>query len=131
MNPDSTYQNQDLNSNNPLLTEASSTLAKTPTSNKFQLPQDPKIKILIILGIIVLMLSILSGVIFVVKKNSTTTQTPIIQPTPTAVVIVEPTITTINPNIPENIRNKFEQIDKNNQVNPSFDPPQIDTTIGQ
>ena len=131
MTPETSYQNQDLISTNPLLNELTPNTAESPSPKKFFIPQDPKIKILMVLGIVLFILSILSLVMLVVKTNSNTNQPLLPQPTPTTIITPVSTTSPVNPNIPENIRSKFDQIDKNNQVNPSFDPPQIDTSIGQ
>jgi predicted PurR-regulated permease PerM len=123
MNPEISTQNQDIETMNPLLVETS------PIPQKSLIPSDPKIRLLIILVTIVLILGIISIFVTIFKKPIVTNTKPL--PTPTNTVIVRPTITSTIINMPENISQKFAQIDKNNQTNTNFDPPQIDTTIGQ
>jgi hypothetical protein len=113
------YQNIDTPINNPL------EIPKEPVKFKLNI-KDPKIKLLLILGIILIILGILSIIVTITRKKPIST---INVPTPTPAITVIPTIK--ESNIPTQFIDKFDQIEKKLQIDEDFSPPQVDTTIGQ
>jgi hypothetical protein len=121
MNQDILYQNREIGNSNPLTGTAS------PVKNKFQLPSDPKIKILLISGMVIIFLLITSAIVSLSRKSSS--QTGSATPTPTAISASAPTEIPDSA-IPTELKSKFDQINKYNQTNIHFSPPQIDSKIG-
>jgi hypothetical protein len=107
---------------NPLIINTPST-AVSP--KKFQIPTDPKLRVLYILAIVIVVLLILSLISFIVRKKpisnsiSTPTITIIPSPTPTSAIA-----------IPNDLQFKLDQITKLSQNPDTIAPPQIDTSIG-
>jgi hypothetical protein len=114
-----TYQNQDLDNINPL---------QTDQSKKFSLPKDPKIRILIILGIIVVLLLIAS--IFTSSSKKTVRPPARIIPTITPNITPLPTEITDISSLPLEIKKNLEDVDIKINTSIEFNPPQIDTEIG-
>jgi hypothetical protein len=125
MNQDLSYQNRDASQLNPL---APAEKSVPPADDKSTpLPINPKIKILIILGIIIVILLITSLIVSLVKKS--VPSPPAITSTSTPSSILTPTDTP-NSALPSKFQEKFTQIDHNNQTEISFPPPQIDPSVG-
>jgi hypothetical protein len=124
------YQNRDQSDLNPLVTPENSTDQITDNTKKLNIPKDPKIKILIIMGVIVLILLIISIFVTAIKKSN---PKPTSQPTPTPVNTPSPLGPdgTGNSNIPESYKTKFDVIDKKNQTDVNFNPPQITDDVGR
>jgi len=122
------YQNQDLENVNPLHVSEEITDQKQPTK-KFSLPSDPKLKLLLILCIVVVVLFFISIVITIVRGikpapiEPKTTPTPRVTPLPTEIADIN--------KIPNDLKQKFNQVDTDTQIKINFPPPQIDTEIGQ
>lgn len=127
MNSDIPYQSLDLSNQNPLKVDDLSVSDSKKT--KFAIPNDPKIKLLIILGGITFVLLVLSLIVTAFRSSRPTTNS---KPIPNVITTPKPTevIEDIN-NIPPDLKTKFDQIDQQNQTNINFPPPQIDPTIGQ
>lgn len=126
MNQDIPYQNREIGAPNPLVPTAdpdSSIETKSP-----KLPLNPKIKWLIILGVFIALLLLVSLIISLLKNIPQITSIP--TPTPPAFSDLSPTDIP-NSAIPTKFRDKFDQIDQNNQTDLNFNPPQIDPNIGQ
>ena len=131
MTSDFPYQNQDLGTRNPFTpveAEPTETHSEPTKPTKFKIPSDPKIKLLLVLGIIIIILSILSLVVTAIRKSQL--KGPVVRATPTpAAITIQPTETPII-TIPLDLNAKFEKIDKNTQTDIQFTPPQIDPDIG-
>lgn len=131
---ENSYQNQDLETPNPLRVSIGEDLTSSPPiTNKSTSPlksalQTSKIKLLIILSVIVAILFVLSILITIFRsirptpRSATTTPTPIITPLPTDI--------TDNERIPADFKTKFNQVDNDSRININFNPPQIDPNIG-
>jgi len=128
---DISYQNQDLGEMNPLMVDAEEETASQeskPKSSKFTLPDDPKTKLLIILIGVVIFLFVISIPITIFRNIQLISKRPVTKPTPA--LTPRPTEVTDISKIPEELRVKFEKVDKEIQTNINFPPPQIDTEIG-
>lgn len=91
-------------------------------------PKDPKIKLLMILGIIIVILLIISALVsFTRKKQPPTFPRPKTTPTES---IIRPTDIPEASVIPQELKNQFDRADSDNQININFPPPQIDPEIG-
>jgi hypothetical protein len=120
------YQNREIGEINPLLRSQEIDLpVDTKTSKP---PLSPKIIILIILGAIIVLLLIISLIISLVNHSPKTASPS--KPTPSSSFTESPTDIP-NSAIPTEFREKFDQIDQNNQTDLNFNPPQIDPNIGQ
>ncbi len=124
-----TYQNQDLDNLNPLQT----TEDKEIVQKKFKLfgwslPQDPKLKLLVILGGVVVFLLIIS---LITTLSRRTPKPPArVSPTPTPNITPLPTENPDTTKLPQETRNKFQEIDNNINTGINFNPPQIDIEVG-
>jgi hypothetical protein len=116
------YQNQDQSSQNPIAPDSIQ-----PTLN---LPKniDPKVKLLIILVVVTVILLIVSLIVTSVRKR---------QPRTFVRSAITPTQFQVKPTdipeasvIPPAIKEKFDAVDSQNQININFPPPQIDPDIG-
>ena len=117
------YQNIDTPNTNPLTPEVSP-VKKTKRS----FPKDPKIRLLLVLGIIVLVLLVLSLVVSLFRPKTPSPGSNITV-TPTSKPVISPTQTNIG--IPTQFVEKFNQIDKQINTTEDFLPPSFDQTIGQ
>ena len=126
MNEETSYQNQDLNNVNPFQPRVT-TPEVEKKAKKFAIPNDPKIKLLIILSGIVAILLVLSLIVTVVRNSKPKISS---QAIPTSTPIPQPTDIPDNTSVPQDLFTKFDEVNKNTQVNINFDPPQIDTTVG-
>lgn len=124
MNQDISYQNREISEPNPLAPVKEPDL---PLDNTPKKPLDLRIKLLIILGSIIVLLLIASVIVSVVRNTSKTA--PTVEPTITP--SLEPSPTIVTSIIPTEFQEKFTQIDQYNQSTVNFNPPQVDTTIGQ
>lgn len=136
MTADNPYQNLDIGARNPFAPidpeptiDPQDKPKSSPKSNKsFQMPSDPKLKLLIILGVTIAVLSLLSLIVTVVRKSQLQ---PTVRPTATPAPTHPPEATpTPDVSIPIEITDKFNKIDRNTQVIIDFQPPQIDPDIG-
>ncbi len=123
------YQNKDLTNVNPLPPEP---IGETETENSKKTsvssPLPKKTKLLIILGIFTVVLIVLSFLVAQIKSSKTSVQSVV---TPIPIPILTPAPTDIpETNIPQDLREKFNQIDTLNQTKVDFPPPQIDAKIG-
>ena len=127
MNDETSYQNQDLITNNPFTPRGQVTPEGTPVPNKFALPKDPKIRLLIILSVVVVFLLLLRTIITTVRQSTRNT-------TPVKVAQVtsapQPTDIPNTSNFPQDLKDQFDAADKNTQKQVDFAPPQIDNSIG-
>ena len=127
MSDEISYQNQDLITNNPFTPRGQVTPGGTPTPNKFTLPKDPKIRLLIILAAVVVFLLLLSTIVTAVRQSTRNT-------TPVKIARVtqapQPTDIPNTSSFPQDLKDQFDAADKNTQKQVIFDPPQIDNSIG-
>ena len=126
------YQNREIDQPNPLAAEESSSTAPVQDSKKDTQkspPADPKIKILLFLGILIIVLFLISFIIAQVRTSSQK-NTPLTTPTPVTVLTPAPTDIP-QTSIPDELKSQFDQIDTNNQTEIDFSPPQFDTTVGE
>lgn len=123
----SLYQNIDVPSSNPLEQELSQPQEKKKTNifEALKNIKDPKIKILLILGIILIILLVLSLIVTVFRKKPAINQLAV--PTPIPQISPVPTKTS---SIPTEFIDKFNQIEERLKLNESFTPPQIDSETG-
>ena len=124
MDNENSFQNQDIVSRNPL--QSNETEVASTSTKKLILPSDPKIKLLYILGAIVAVLLVVSLIVSIFRKSPSG---PKVTPTPIPTVVPLPT-DIVNDKTPENIKTKFDQIDKNTRTDINFNPPQTDPDIG-
>ena len=111
------YQNIDFPQNNPL--DIGEVLPDTSEKK----PLNPKILLLIILGVIIFILLLLSIIVTQVRKNQ-------IPATPTPVPIVA--TPTINDSlIPTQYQENFKNLEKSFEMDPDLPAPQIDITVGE
>ena len=124
-----TYQNQDIDNLNPLQTKEDAAIAKKNLRLfGLTLPEDPKVKLLLILSSIVVLLLIIS--LFTTLSRRTPKPPSRTVPTPTPNVTPLPTEVADTTNIPADIKDKFKEIDININTTVDFNPPQIDTEVG-
>lgn len=124
-----TYQNQDLDNLNPLQTpEDKAEYDKHLRLFGISISNDPKIRLLIGLGVIVVLLLIAS--IFTSASRRTPKAPTRITPTPTVEITPLPTEITNITKLPEELTTKFSQIDSNINSSVNFNPPQIDIEVG-
>ncbi len=127
MSDEISYQNQDLITNNPFTPRGQGSPEGTPIPNKFALPKDPKVRLLIILSAVVVILLLLSTIVTTVRQSTRNT-------TPVKVARVtqapQPTDVPNTSNFPQDLKDQFDAADKNTQKQVNFDPPQIDNSIG-
>lgn len=123
----SLYQNIDAPSSNPLEQELSQPQEKKKINifEALKNIKDPKIKILLILGIVLIILLALSLIVTVFRKKPTIEQIAV--PTPIPQISPVPTRTS---NIPIEFIDKFNQIEEKLKLNEDFQPPQIDSETG-
>jgi hypothetical protein len=121
MNQDVLYQNREISEPNPF------TDTIPPVKNKLSLPSHPKIKILLILGIFIVLIFMVN--IFISLSQKTAFPAGSVTPTPTTISTPQPTEIP-NSAIPAELQSQFDQIDKSNQTDINFPPPQIDSKIG-
>jgi hypothetical protein len=123
------YQNQELDNLNPLQTkEDREIVKKTFKFLGLSISEDPKIRLLIILGIIVVLLLIAS--IITSMSRRTPTAPARVSPTPSPNVTPLPSEISNLTRLPEDLKTKFKAIDDNINTNIDFSPPQIDTEVG-
>lgn len=128
---DNPYQNPEIEVRNPFATTQVpeiNTQPSKPPSKKFSLPNDPKIKLLIILGVIILFLSLISVVITAIRKSQLKPSP--VKPTPTMTYTTPVPTDPPTLSMPPEINTQFENIDTSTKKNIQFDPPQIDPDIG-
>ncbi len=129
MSTESDYQNPDINSNNPLSPVLEQSLNSQNLLAKY-LPKDPKLRIIVILGIITLGLLIVSLIVTKIRQLNP----PLVsQPTPTPIntpVPLGPDQTGYS-SIPDKYKVNFDIIDKEIQTEINFNPPQITDDIGR
>lgn len=117
------YQNIDISQNNPLDIGETQNITPTPKISK---KLNPKIIILIILGIITILLLALSLVITSLRHTSVIPKTSQITPLPTEI----PLPTSSSSLIPEIYQEKFRTIENNFQNDLNLEVPPIDTEVG-
>lgn len=117
------YQNIDISQNNPLDIGETQNITPTPKISK---KLNPKIIILIILGIITILLLALSLVITSLRQTSVIPKTSQITPLPTEI----PLPTSSSSLIPEIYQEKFRTIENNFQNDLNLEVPPIDTEVG-
>lgn len=122
------YQTPDISQQNPLQTEQDKQVLNKKTQLfGLNLPQDPKMKLLLILGAVIVVLLVLS--LFTTKRRTPRAPSRV-NPTPTSNVTPIPTEISDITKLPDGLKEKFQNADNqvNSQVN--FAPPQIDTEVG-
>ncbi|MBI2465365.1 hypothetical protein HYV64_04450 [Candidatus Shapirobacteria bacterium] len=123
------YQNQDLDNLNPLQTKEDQEMV----SKKFKLfgwsiPEDPKLRLLLGLGTVVLLLLIIAMITSFARR---TPRAPgRVAPTPTSNVTPLPTEVADTRRLPQDLKDKFHEVDNNVNTGINFNPPQIDTEVG-
>ncbi|MFA5895099.1 MAG: hypothetical protein WC851_04960 [Candidatus Shapirobacteria bacterium] len=123
------YQNQDLDNLNPLQTKEDQELV----NKKFKLfgwslPEDPKLRLLVGLGAVVLLLLLLAMITSFARR---TPRAPgRVTPTPTPDITPLPTENPDTTKLPQDLRDKFQEVDNNVNTGINFNPPQIDTEVG-
>jgi hypothetical protein len=123
------YQNQDLDNLNPLQTKEDAELVKKKFKLfGFSLPEDPKMRLLYILGGVVGLLLLIA---MITSFSRRTPRAPTrVSPTPTPNVTPLPTENPDTNKIPQDLRDKFIEVDNNVNTGINFNPPQIDTEVG-
>lgn len=123
------YQNIDIPSTNPLEPESSQILEKTKKTGiltALKNIKDPKIKMLLILGIILIILLVVSLIVTLFRKTPSIVKEKI-NPTPIPQITLTPTKTS---SIPPEFVSKFNQIEEKLKLDENFEPPQIDSETG-
>ncbi len=118
------YQNIDIPQNNPLEVKEEKIVEET-SINTERKPLNPKILLLIILGVIIFILLILSLIVTQIRKNPS--NLPKVTPTE------NPIISTPTPNdslIPSPYQESFKEINQSLNQDPDLPVPQIDPKIG-
>lgn len=123
------YQNQDLDNLNPLRTkEDQEMISKKFKPLGLSLPEDPKLRLLVGLGAVVLLLLIIA---MITSFSRRTPRAPSrVAPTPTANITPLPTENPDTTKLPQDLRDKFQEVDNNVNTGINFNPPQIDTEVG-
>ena len=114
---DNLYQNPESYQENPLTPEVSTPLPK----KKFQIPTDPKLRLLFILAIVIIILIFFSLISFFIRKQPTTTVSTV---TPTSIVSPSPVPTSAIA-IPNNLQSQLDQISKLSITPDTVDPPTL------
>lgn len=123
------YQNQDLDNLNPLQTKEDQELV----NKQFKLfglamPEDPKMKLLVGLGAFVVLLLIIA---MITSFSRRTPRAPArVSPTPTINITPLPTEVSDTRRLPQELKDKFQEVDNNVNTGINFNPPQIDTEVG-
>jgi hypothetical protein len=126
MNQEISYQNREIGEINPLNVIEEQVSPASPIVTKK--PLNSKTKLLLILGVFIFVLLIVSLVISLAKNSLRTVPATKNTVTPTSVQTPTNVPSSV---IPTEFQEKFTQIDQYNQSTVNFNPPQIDTTIGQ
>lgn len=119
-----TIQDLDQPNTNPLAVDLDSTDI-TPAKKTFNFPKDPKVIVLIVMGIIILILLVLSLIIGISRQPHPNTTPPVsITISPTLI----PSPETIN--VPTVYQQQFKILDSAIQEKINFPLPQIDPSVG-
>lgn len=123
MSSEISYQNRDLDNLNPFTPRANTTDLEVKNTPK----SDPKVRLLVILGIIVVILSVLSLAVNILRRRQSTVGSDTV---PTITSAPLPTDIPDSVSLPADLKTNFDNLNKSTQTSINFDPPQIDTTIG-
>jgi len=115
---DNLYQNPESYQENPLTPETS---ASSLPKKKFQIPTDPKLRLLFILAIVIIILIFFSLISFFIRKEPTTTVSTV---TPTSIISPSPVPTSAIA-VPSDLQSQLDQISKLSLTPDIVDPPTL------